>query len=55
MSQFALILSEGWTEYMYETMRAAGETQAAFNFYAYFIPIYFIFSHMFSSLVMIQK
>jgi hypothetical protein len=50
MSQFAIILSEGWTETMYETMRAAGENEQ-FNFYIYFMPIYFIFSHMFCSLV----
>jgi hypothetical protein len=52
MTQFALITSEGWTETMYETMRAAGE-EKTFYFYTYFIPIYFIFSHMFCSLVKI--
>lgn len=50
MSQFAIILSEGWTETMYETMRSAGENEQ-FDFYVYFIPVYFIFSHMFCSLV----
>lgn len=53
MSQFAIILSEGWTETMYETMRAAGEN-AEFHFYIYFMPMYFVFSHMFCSLVIIQ-
>jgi hypothetical protein len=50
MVQFALITSEGWTETMYETMKAVGENDSL-HFYTYFIPIYFIFSHMFMSLV----
>lgn len=50
MSQYSIITSEGWTETMYETMRAAGENEE-FHFYTYFMPIYFIFSHMFGSLV----
>lgn len=50
MSQFVIIMSEGWTETMYETMRAAGEYEEI-SYYTYFMPIYFIFSHMFCSLV----
>ena len=50
MSQFAIITNEGWTETMYETMRAVGENESL-HFYTYFMPIYFIFSHMFCSLV----
>lgn len=50
MTQFALMTSEGWTETMYDTMHATSENEN-FGFYQYFIPIYFIFSHMFCSLV----
>jgi hypothetical protein len=50
MSQFAIVLSEGWTETMYETMRAAAESEE-FSFYFYFIQFYLIFSHFFCSLV----
>ena len=50
MSQFAIITNEGWTETMYETMQAIDEHKELL-YYTYFIPIYFIFSHMFCSLV----
>lgn len=50
MSQFAIITNEGWTETMYETMRAVAENESL-HFYVYFMPIYFIFLHMFCSLV----
>ena len=54
MSQFAILTSEGWTETMYETMKAAREN-SEYQLYAYFMPIYFIFSHMFCSLVNLEK
>ncbi|CAF0718540.1 unnamed protein product [Brachionus calyciflorus] len=53
MSQFAIITNEGWTETMYETMRAIGEN-LELHYYTYFIPIYFIFSHMFCSLILLS-
>lgn len=53
MSQFAIVLSEGWTETMYETMRAAAESEE-FSFYFYFIQFYLIFSHFFCSLILLS-
>jgi len=50
MTQFAIITNEGWTDTMFETMRAAGDNKTI-HLYTYFIPLYFIFSHMFCSLV----
>ena len=53
MSQFAIVTSEGWTEIMYDTMKEMGKDSSAASrhLYTYFMPIYFIFSHMFGSLV----
>ena len=48
MSQFAIMTNEGWTDLMFEVMREAVDD---FYLYTYFIPIYFIFCHMFCSLV----
>ena len=58
MSQFSLMIGDSWPETMYETMRAASESHGYENqipFYIYFMPIYFIFSHMFCSLVIKQR
>ncbi len=52
MSQFSIMLNEGWTELMFETMKESVDDH---NIYAYFIPIYFIFCHMFSSLVIEKR
>ena len=52
MSQFAIVTSEGWTEIMYDTMKEMGKgSSASRHLYTYFMPIYFMFSHMFGSLV----
>jgi hypothetical protein len=48
MSQFSIITNEGWTDLMFDTMIEAVDD---FYIYTYFIPIYFIFCHMFCSLV----
>ncbi len=56
MSQFSIVMGDSWPETMYETMRAIGEShEFHFPYYIYFMPIYFIFSHMFCSLVIRKK
>lgn len=49
MSQFAIITNEGWTELMYDSMRAVSEVDL--EYYTSMVTIYFVFSHMFCSLV----
>ena len=58
MSQFELFMGDGWPQMMYETMFAAGDFAIGdffqtekIPFYIYFMPIYFIFSHMMFNLV----
>lgn len=52
MSQFSIMTNEGWTELMFETMRESLDDNQLFT---YIIPIYFIFCHMFCSLVIEKK
>jgi hypothetical protein len=58
MSQFELFMGDSWPQMMYETMRYAGDfaTGDFFQvdrvpFFIYFMPIYFIFTHMMFNLV----
>lgn len=62
MSQFELFMGDGWPQMMYETMFAAGDFaienffhSEKIPFYIYFMPIYFIFSHMMFNLVINQS
>jgi hypothetical protein len=50
MSQFSIMTSEGWVDHMYDTIKASYE-QNLNKIYTYFIAIYFVFIHMFCTLV----